>query len=52
MNWLKDEDEFLKLYNEIIENGEFSEKISSYDFKTFLESILNGKVEDNKIIRK
>ena len=28
INWLKDEDEFLKLYNEIIKNGEFSEKIS------------------------
>ena len=58
INWLKDEDEFLKLYNEIIKNGEFSEKISeknsisSYDFKYFLESILNGKVDDNKIIKK
>ena len=28
INWLKDEDEFLKLYNEIIKNGELSEKIS------------------------
>ena len=27
INWLKDKDEFLKLYNEIIKNGEFSEKI-------------------------
>ena len=58
INWLKDEDEFLKLYNEIIKNGEFSEKISkkkfisSYDFKEFLESILNGKVDNNKIIKK
>ena len=54
----KDEDEFLKLYNEIIKNGEFSEKISknnsvsSYDIKVFLENILNGKVDDNKIIEK
>ena len=27
INWLKDKDEFLKLYDEIIKNGEFSEKI-------------------------
>ena len=26
-NWLKDKNEFLKLYDEIIKNGEFSEKI-------------------------
>ena len=26
--------------------------MSSYDFKDFLESILNGKVVDNKIIKK
>ena len=57
INWLKDEDEFLKLYNEIIKNGEFSEKInkknnSSYEFKKFMENILNGKVIDNKIIKK
>ena len=32
INWLKDEDEFLKLYNEIIKNGEFSEKISEKKF--------------------
>ena len=25
--WLKDKNEFLKLYDEIIKNGEFSEKI-------------------------
>ena len=58
INWLKDENEFLKLYNEIIKNGEFSEKISnkksisSFDFKNFLESILNGKFDDNQIIKK
>ena len=27
INWLKNKDEFLKLYNEIIKNGEFSENI-------------------------
>ena len=58
INWLKDEDEFLKLYNEIIKNGEFCEKISeknsisSYDFKKISESILNGKVDDDKILKK
>ena len=54
---LKNKDEFLKLYNEIIKNGEFSEKInkkniSSYEFKTFIENILKGKVNDNKMIEK
>ena len=48
INWLKNKDEFLKLYNEIIKNGEFSENInkkniSSYDFKKVIENILNGK---------
>ena len=32
INWLKDKDEFLKLYNEIIKNGEFSEKIKKIYF--------------------
>ena len=41
INWLKGKDEFLKLYDEIIKNGEFSEKIekksiSSKLFKDFL----------------
>ena len=54
INWLKDKDEFLKLYDEIIKNGEFSKKIgrksiSSKLFKDFLEDILNGKINDNKI---
>ena len=57
INWLKNKDEFLKLYNEIIRNGEFSEKInkkniSSYEFKKFMENILNGTVNDNKMIKK
>ena len=28
INWLKNKDEFLKLYNEIIKNGDFSENIN------------------------
>ena len=27
INWLKDKDKFLKLYDEIIKNGEFNEKL-------------------------
>ena len=54
---VKNKDEFLKLYNEIIKNEEFSENInkkniSSYEFKKIMENILNGKVDDNKIIKK
>ena len=57
INWLKNKDEFLKLYNEIIKNGEFSENInkkniSSYEFKKIMENILNWKVDDNKMIKK
>ena len=41
INWLKNKDEFLKLYNEIIKNGEFSESItkkniSSFEFKKII----------------
>ena len=51
---VKNKDEFLKLYDEIIKNGKFSEKIgkksiSSKLFKDFLEDLLNGKINDNKI---
>ena len=54
INWLKDKDEFLKLYNNIIKNGESSEKInkkviSSEIFQAFMDDILNGKINDNKI---
>ena len=54
INWLKDKDKFLKLYDEIIKNGEFIEKfekksISSKAFKDFLEDILIGKINDNEI---
>ena len=54
INWLKDKNEFLKLYDEIIKNGKFTETInkkviSSEIFKVFVEDILNGKINDNKI---
>ena len=58
INWLKDKDEFLKLYNEIIKDEKISvntsenRTISSYDFKNFLESILNGDVNYSKIEEK
>ena len=53
INWLKDKNEFLKLYDEIIKNGEFSETInkkviSSNIFKNFLENILSGNIKDNE----
>ena len=42
------------LHHEIIKNGEFTETInkkviSSETFKVFVEDILNGKINDNKI---
>ena len=54
INWLKDKNEFLKLYHEIIKNGEFSEiihkkVISSHIFKNFLENILSGNIKDNEV---
>ena len=54
INWLKNKNEFLKLYDEIIKNGKFTETInkkviSSEMFKVFVEDILNGKINDNKI---
>ena len=54
INWLKDRDEFLKLYDEIIKNGKFSvntknESISSKTFKFFLEDILSGNIKDNEV---
>ena len=53
INWLKNKNEFLKLYDEIIKNGEFSvntknESISSNILKTFLENILSGNIKDNE----
>ena len=54
INWLKDRDKFLKLYDKIIKNGEFSvlnknknEYISSNIFKDFLEDILSGNIKYN-----
>ena len=54
INWLKDREEFLKLYDEIIKNGKFSvntknESISSKMFKFFLEDILSGNIKDNEV---
>ena len=54
MTWLKDRDEFLKFYDEIIKNGEFNintknESISSGMFKIFLEDILSGNIKDNEV---
>ena len=54
INWLKDKDEFLKLYNEIIKNREFSvETKNEYNtsdmYKEFLENILSGDIKDNKV---
>ena len=54
INWLKDKDEFLKLYDEIIKNGECSintknGSISSNTFKFFLEDILSGNIRDNEV---
>ena len=54
IKWLKDKDEFLKLYDEIIKNGEFSvdtknEPILLGMFKNFLEDILSGNIKDNKV---
>ena len=55
INSLKDGDEFLKLYNEIIKNGEFivdtkkNEHISSGLLKKFLEKILSGDIKYNEV---
>ena len=52
INWLKNKNNFLKLYSKITENGEFTETankkvISSKIFKDFAEDILNGKINNN-----
>ena len=54
INWLKDRDEFLKLFDEIIKNDSISvniknEPISSNMFKKFLENILSGNTKDNEV---
>ena len=52
INWLKDKNDFSKLYNEIIKNEKFTETvnkkvISSKIFRDFVEDILNGKINNN-----
>ena len=54
INLLKDGDEFLKLYDEIIKNGEFNvdtknENITSGMFKRLLENILSGNIKYNEL---
>ena len=49
INWLKNKDDFIELYDTIIKNGEFTETvnkkvISSKIFKDFVEDILNGNI--------
>ena len=51
---LKDRDEFLKLYDEIIKNGQFSvdtknEYLTLGMFKKFLEDILSGNIKYNEV---
>ena len=51
-NWLKNKDEFLKLYEKIIKEEEFTgtvnkKVISSKIFKDFIEDILSGKINNN-----
>ena len=53
IDWLNDKDKFLKLYHEIVKNGEFNvnaknKSISSNIFKNFLEDILSGDIKDNE----
>ena len=50
IKWLEDRDEFLELYDKIIENGEIivnteNDTISSDIVKDFLEDILNGNIK-------
>ena len=59
IHWLENKSEFLKLYDKIIKNGEFTETvnkkvISSKIFKDFIEDILSGdiNVNNNKKIYK
>ena len=50
IDWLKNKNEFLKLNDKIIKNGEFTgtankKVISSKIFKDFAEDISNGKIK-------
>ena len=52
LNWLEIKDEFLKLYDKIIKEEEFTgtvnrKVISSKIFKDFIEDILSGEINDN-----
>ena len=52
LNWLENKDEFLKLYDKIIKEEEFTgtvnkKVISSKIFKDFIEDILSGNITDN-----
>ena len=56
LNWLENKDEFLKLYDKIIKEKEFTETvnkkvISSKIFKNLIEDILSGKIKKRKRIR-
>ena len=52
LNWLENKDEFLKLYDKIIKEEEFTETvnkkfISSKTFKDLIEDMLSGNINNN-----
>ena len=52
LNWLENKDEFLKLYDKIIKEEEFTETVnkkvySSKIFKDFVEDILSRNINNN-----
>ena len=52
LHWLENKDEFLKLYDKIIKEKEFTgtfnkKVISSKIFKDFIEDILSGEINNN-----
>ena len=52
LNWLENKDEFLKLYDKIIKEEEFTgtvnkKAISSKIFKYFIEDILSGEINNS-----
>ena len=52
INWLENKDEFLKLYDKIIKEEEFTgtvnkKIISSKIFKDFTEDMLSGEINNN-----
>ena len=57
IGWLKNKNEFLKWYNEIIKKGEFTgtankKVISSIIFKDFVEDILTENIYNNNFKEK